>query len=465
MKIQARWKGKTHFVKKAGTLAVASALLLLVPGAVEIVQGNSKFEGNEDYWRNYCSQPFSSAADAQECYEFQSYLSQKSSSLNSLNKEIDNKIAALQSDLSVIEQEALSLQEELDGLDAEIASLESDIAALEAQVSALETQIQENTEAIKKKDDDIKARMVNSQSFVNTNGYIDFIMGATDFTDLLERISIMDQITTYENEQIESLNEDIKKLDNDKKEVERQQELVDLQKADIEVKREEIAAKKRYQDKLIEEGHRKEADLYNQILQNEEEMNKIIASIPKITIDDGTLPPSSNGWGRVVSGYRSAGTWAYDDGGFHPGLDIAGAVGSPITAPINGVIGYTRDGYPTYGHLGNAAGYANMIVMVGEVNGRTYGVLVGHLMLNGIAVTPGQIVSQGQTIGYRGSSGNSTGPHTHIEVYDLGTVGINGGLQILQSRGYNFGVYYNASSQCEYKAPVCRLRPEYYVVY
>lgn len=71
--------------------------------------------------------------------------------MNSLNKEIDNKIAALQSDLSVIEQEALSLQEELDGLDAEIASLESDIAALEAQVSALETQIQENTEAIKKK--------------------------------------------------------------------------------------------------------------------------------------------------------------------------------------------------------------------------------------------------------------------------------------------------------------------------
>ena len=104
-----------------------------------------------------------------------------------------------------------------------------------------------------------------------------------------------------------------------------------------------------------------------------------------------------------------------------------------------------------------------MIVMVGEVNGHTYGVLMGHLQNGGIAVAAGSVVAQGQVIGYRGSSGNSSGPHTHIEVFDLGTIGINGALHLLQTRGYNFGEPYSEASQCG-SAP-CRVRPENYIPY
>ena len=47
-------------------------------------------------------------------------------------------------------------------------------------------------------------------------------------------------------------------------------------------------------------------------------------------------------------------------------------------------------------------------------HGTGYQTLYAHL--SGVAVSCGQGVSQGQMIGYGGSTGNSTGPHLHFEV-------------------------------------------------
>ena len=85
----------------------------------------------------------------------------------------------------------------------------------------------------------------------------------------------------------------------------------------------------------------------------------------------------------------------------HTGLDIAAASGTPYSAAASGTVTFA-------GYKGS---YGNLIVITHPNGVQTY---YGHS--SKIYVSVGQSVSQGQTIGAVGSTGNSTGPHLHLEV-------------------------------------------------
>ncbi len=87
--------------------------------------------------------------------------------------------------------------------------------------------------------------------------------------------------------------------------------------------------------------------------------------------------------------------------GAHTGLDIGASSGTPVKAAASGTVIWA--GYK--GSLGN-------LVVIQHSNGvQTY---YGHC--SKIYVSSGQSVSQGQTISAVGSTGNSTGPHLHLEI-------------------------------------------------
>ncbi len=87
----------------------------------------------------------------------------------------------------------------------------------------------------------------------------------------------------------------------------------------------------------------------------------------------------------------------------HAGIDWAGPVGSPIIAAGNGSI--EEAGYK--GQYGN-------YVRISHANG--YQTAYGHMRGLAPGVQPGIKVTQGQVIGYLGSTGFSSGPHLHFEV-------------------------------------------------
>jgi murein DD-endopeptidase MepM/ murein hydrolase activator NlpD len=95
-------------------------------------------------------------------------------------------------------------------------------------------------------------------------------------------------------------------------------------------------------------------------------------------------------------------------GSFHPGIDIAAPEGTPIAAAKSGVVVFA--GW-------NDGGYGNFVVLD---NGGGVGTAYAHQ--SRIAVSEGQHVSQGQTLGYVGTTGNSTGDHLHFEVRINGQV-------------------------------------------
>jgi len=106
---------------------------------------------------------------------------------------------------------------------------------------------------------------------------------------------------------------------------------------------------------------------------------------------------------RVSSGFGSRyhpllHTWRH-----HEGVDFAAAYGTPVRATADGIV--TRVGH-------DDSGYGNLIE-VRHVNGiRTR---YGHLSGFARGLHAGERVDQGETIGYVGSTGLSTGPHLHYE--------------------------------------------------
>lgn len=89
------------------------------------------------------------------------------------------------------------------------------------------------------------------------------------------------------------------------------------------------------------------------------------------------------------------------EGAFHRGVDISSDIGTRIIAPADGIV--------TFSDLMHGYGRA---VIIDHGNGIS--TLYGHM--SGFAVSPGQLVHRGDTVGYVGSSGRSTGPHLHYEV-------------------------------------------------
>jgi murein DD-endopeptidase MepM/ murein hydrolase activator NlpD len=89
----------------------------------------------------------------------------------------------------------------------------------------------------------------------------------------------------------------------------------------------------------------------------------------------------------------------------HKGLDIGAPYGSPIHAMTDGVVAFA----------GRTGGYGNFVKLT---HGR--GMASGYGHMSRIAVSSGTRVRAGQVIGYVGSTGISTGPHLHWEVWKNG---------------------------------------------
>ena len=93
----------------------------------------------------------------------------------------------------------------------------------------------------------------------------------------------------------------------------------------------------------------------------------------------------------------------------HRGIDFGAHYGAPISAAADGIV--SRAGW--------AGGYGRQ-VRIAHVGG----IATSYSHMSRLIVAPGMIVRQGQLIGYVGTTGLSTGPHLHYEVY-RGGIAVN----------------------------------------
>jgi murein DD-endopeptidase MepM/ murein hydrolase activator NlpD len=114
------------------------------------------------------------------------------------------------------------------------------------------------------------------------------------------------------------------------------------------------------------------------------------------------------GWpvkGWLTSGYGSRMHPIKKTRAFHSGLDIAARPGTPIRASADGIVIFS----------GRSGGNGNLVAIA---HGFGYSTYYAHNKKNAVKV--GDVVKRGDIIAYVGSTGSSTGPHVHYEVWKNG---------------------------------------------
>jgi murein DD-endopeptidase MepM/ murein hydrolase activator NlpD len=128
--------------------------------------------------------------------------------------------------------------------------------------------------------------------------------------------------------------------------------------------------------------------------------------VSKASADLTMVAPGSGAvrWPLDMSNIRVGRGFGAD--GYHQGIDLLGAQGTPEYAAAAGTVRVAGSYY----------GYGNAVVLDSVINGQTVSTLYGHMVDGGVLVTPGQYVEAGQIIGLMGSTGSSTANHLHFEV-------------------------------------------------
>ena len=443
----------------AGFLSLTLACSLVMPVSAEDYS-------NTEAWYAKCSQAQTSESGIKACQGFQEYQKNRRQDLQKNIESYNSSIASLQNDTSKMEKLAKEQKDLVANLQTQISEKEKSIELIEKNIEELDDKIEAKESEIGAWNDQIETRMKNEQTTIGTNMIIDLIMGSDSLSDMLRRISGVERITEDDQSQIKKLNKLKKELVLQQDEQKRLDKDAKNQKTELESQKQQATELEESYNTLVEQYQKQIAQLEAEKRSAQVDMNSIRDFVISTNFS-GSIESVSGFVFPVQGGSKSAGTWAYPGGGLHLGLDWAAPIGTVVVAPASGVILYAAApvGSNT-GYLGNWSGYpaggGNTIEMLCNVNGTLYAISFAHLSQN-IYVSAGQSVSQGQTIALSGNSGNSSGAHTHVEVYNLGSMSVSDAVARFSSGAdFAWGTGWSGTStSCEAgKAAPCRERPE-----
>lgn len=344
-----------------------------------------------------------------------------------------SQIDALEEQRDALRAEREEMQAGIDELEAQQADVLQQKAALDAQnevyrqeIELIEEQVSLYTQLVEQKRQEVElATQAESEQLatyrrhvraMEENGrytYLSILFGSRSLGELMSNLDMIGEIMeadqrSYEqytaareqSEQIQAEYETmLTELDSRQSELETEKAALEVQIdeatqmiVDLEAQLETDRAA--YEEQLAKEAAL-EADIQEMIaeLERQEAANSIVSTGTYIWPLPGYRPGSAYGW-------RIHPIWG--DRRFHAGEDIGAPSGTSILAADSGIATVIPD---------NGNGYGNYII-INHGGGRT--TLYAHM--SGFAVSNGATVTQGQTIGYVGSTGNSTGPHLHFEV-------------------------------------------------
>ena len=324
--------------------------------------------------------------------------------------QINSKLAAIKDDVKKAEEKANTygqrvgiVEEQIDLLKESIELKNQELAAKQALLDETIRQQEETYEAFKSS--------LRAMYMAGETSALEALLSSSSFSEFLVNADAMRRISQHDNDLLEKLAEEQKLIEQQKKEIEEERQVLLDEEAELQTKYNELAALYREADaelssvEALQEVTQADYDaILDEFNRMDAEWNSIIGGGSQVgdqyVGNYFAWPVPGYTWISSYYGWRKL----YGKDNWHGGIDIAGSgiYGAPIIASDTGRV--RTAGY-------NAGGYGNYVIID---HGGGYWTVYGHM--SSIAVSYGEWVGQGQTIGYVGSTGNSTGPHLHFEI-------------------------------------------------
>lgn len=310
-------------------------------------------------------------------------------------------------------QKAINKQS-IDETNSKINKIKTSISKIESDIVSKTKESEQLEKDIQKKNEETKDLMRYYQISSSGSAMIEYIMGAESITDLVYRLSITEQISSYNKKVVEEMNNMIKANDQIKK--------------DLASKKEELVNLKEEQDAQVIVLNEKQSKLNDDGMSESEsikEMEKQIKYYRSLGCSDtiqvstclsnyyakkgnSTYLPSGSTFYRPTSTGRMSSNYGwrklFGKDNFHAAVDISMPTGTPVYA--------TAPGYVA--HISTKGSGGNQIMLWHEINGKVYTSYYAHLSSFNVSV--GSIVTKDTVIAKSGNTGTSTGPHLHFGI-------------------------------------------------
>lgn len=318
-------------------------------------------------------------------------------------KQLEDEVNKFTADLESKNNQIAANDAEVAEIKQKIADYENQISEIKSETAVLEQEIEESNIEIAEKSEQSKSLFQYLQVSEGENAYVEYIFGATDVTDMVYRMAIVEQLTEY-NDQVM---DDLTKLIEDNKQ-----------------RKEELAAKNTELEKLTDELEAEQSkinaetaairDAMPSVEKQKEEAEKQLAYYKKLGCGEneditscemrvnGNSVPSASGFYRpMVSGYV---TQNWMNAG-HLGIDLSNTNKTIEIYPVASGVVFAKY-YDTYGAL--------VLKIRHNVNGRYIYSTYAHL--SAWYVNVGDVVTPDTVIGRMGNTGYSFGAHLHLEL-------------------------------------------------
>lgn len=315
-----------------------------------------------------------------------------------------------QKELNANNQSINNTENQIDENNAEIKSLNKQIEKMSEEATKLQEEIADANIEIEQKKEQTKELVAYLQMSQGENVYLEYVFGSDSITDMVYRLSIVEQITEYNDTMVKELEELVnanekRKIELAEKEEEHKEKIEELNKQITKLN----SSKSKLSDlspTLEQEVKDKKAlvEYYKKL--GCSKRSDVIGEDCAVTSTNATFSrPMKSGYVTSFVGYR----W----GSLHRGIDLGSKTGrnTPLYSIGNGTI--TSVWTDSYG--------ANCItIQYKAVNGQYYTAIYAHLDRYGPGIYKGmkpKEITSNTIVGYMGDTGKAYGVHLHLEVW------------------------------------------------